>query len=330
MKFRSQVLALPFWLAVASLGACGGAKEIATEELEAARRDSLAIVSGKAFFVKGIDAYNDKDYAQALAHFKSAEPFILAGTKYNANDKALLYNAIGKSFFFLGNADSAAYYFAAAQIIEPQNYEAYNNSGYVKFVQREYDLAISDFKKALSIKPDYAEAIENLKLAEEFKSGKLVWDAEALFDKAEQARDVDEKIHLYSRLVQLAPQFADAKNNLGVALFRAGRLDDALNVFSQLVAEHKDYAIGFNNLGYVYEALGKRENAIANYRKALELNPRFVLALENLSSVLYEQADYEGSLKAAQEVLLYEPNNQDAKARIARCEKELKGKRKKK
>jgi tetratricopeptide (TPR) repeat protein len=312
------------------LNACRSTKDISESELEAMRRDSLASVQGKAFFIKGIDAFNQKAYSEALMQFQSAAPFVFTGTKFNANDKALLYNSIGKCFFFLGRADSASYYFTAAQVLEPQNYEAYNNSGYIKFIQREYDLAILDFKKALSIKPDYVEAIENLKLTEEFKSGKLTWDADALFDKAEQAQDVEEKIMLYSRLVQLQPNFVDAKNNLGVALFRAGRLDDAFNLFTKLVAEHPDYAIGYNNLGFVSETKGFKDDAIAYYRKAIELDSRFVLALENLSSVLYDQADYDGAMKAAKDVLLYEPNNSDAKARIALCEQQLKNKRKKK
>jgi len=312
------------------LNACRSTKEISDSELEAMRRDSLASVQGKNFFIKGIDAFNQNNYSEALMQFKSAEPFVFTGTKFNANDKALLYNSIGKCFFFLGSADSASYYFTAAQIIEPQNYEAYNNSGYIKFIQREYDLAIADFKKALSIKPDYAEAIENLKLTEEFKSGKLTWDADALFDKAEQAQDIEEKLTLYSRLVQLQPKFADAKNNLGVTLFRAGRIDDAFNFFTKLLADHPDYAMGYNNLGFVCEAKGLKDEAVAHYRKAIELNPQFVLAMENLSSLLYDQADYDGALKTAKDVLLYEPNNSDAKARIALCEKQLKNKRKKK
>lgn len=316
--------------AMSLLHACRSAKEVSESELESAKQDSLAIANGKAFFIKGIEAYNQNAHSEALAAFKSAEPFIFTGSKFNANDKALLYNALGKCFFFLGSADSASYYFAAAQVIEPQNYEAYNNSGYVKFVQRDYDLAISDFKKSLSIKPDYAEAIENLKLAEEFKSGKLTWDADALFDKAEQAQNIEEKISLYARLAQMQPNFADAKNNLGVALFRAGRVEEALNLFAKLVADHPNYEMGYNNLGYVQESSGLKSDAIASYRKALELNPRFVLALENLSAVLYDQADYDGALNAAKEVLLYEPTNGDAKARIALCEKHLKNKRKKK
>lgn len=312
------------------LNACRSTKEATTLDTESVTRDSLASVNGKAFFIKGIEAYNQKSFSEALTAFKSAEPFIFTGTKFNANDKALLYNAIGKCFFFLGSADSASYYFTAAQILEPQNYEAYNNSGYIKFIQREYDLAISDFKKSLLIKPDYSEAIENLKLTEEFKSGKLTWDAEALFEKAEQMQNIDEKISLYSRLTQLQPNFADAKNNLGVALFRAGRLDDALKVFTELTAQHPDYAMGYNNLGFVSEAKGLKDDAVSHYRKAIQLDSQFVLALENLSSVLYEQADYDGAIKAAKEVLLYEPNNSDAKARIALCEKQLKNKRKKK
>lgn len=313
-----------------SLNACRSTKEVSNSQFELATRDSLASVNGKAFFIKGIEAYNQQSFSEALTAFKSAEPFIFTGTKFNANDKALLYNALGKCFFFLGRADSAAYYFTAAQIIEPQNYESYNNSGYVKFIQREYDLAISDFKKALSIKPDYKEATANLKLAEEFKSGKLTWDADALFDKAEAMQDIDEKISLYSRLVELQPNFADAKNNLGVALFRKGLLDDAQNIFTKIIAEHPDYAMAYNNLGFVCEAKGLYDEAIRNYRKAVELDAQFILALENLSSVLYDQADYDGALNAAKNILLYDPNNSDAKACIALCEKQLKNKRKKK
>lgn len=312
------------------LNACRSTKEVSNSELESEKSDSLASVNGKAFFIKGIEAYNQKSFSEAIAQFKLAEPFIFTGKKFTANDKALLYNALGKSFYFLGVVDSASYYFTAAQVIEPQNYEAYNNAGYVKFIQREYDLAASDFKKALSIKPDYGEAIENLKLTEEFKSGKLTWDADALFDKAEAMQNIDEKISLYSRLVELEPNFADAKNNLGVALFRKGRLDDALSLFRKIVAEHPNYAIGYNNLGFVSEAKNLTDDAITNYRKAIELDAQLVLALENLSSILYDQSDYDGALKASKEVLLYEPNNADAKARIALCEKQLKNKRKKK
>ncbi len=318
---------LPIFGLLLLLHACRSTKEL--PELEAHRRDSLASVQGKAFFIKGLEAYHQQSYSEALLQFKSAEPFIFSSLKFNAHDKALLYNSIGKCFFFLGNADSAAYYFTAAQILEPQNYEAYNNSGYIKFIQRKYDLAIADFKKALSIKPDYIEAIENLKLTEEFKSGKLTWDADALFDRAEEAQNLDEKIALYLRLVQLYPQLVDAKNNLGVTLFRAGRLDEAFDLFTKLVAEHPDYAMGYNNLGFVSEAKGLRDEAIAHYRRAIELNPQFVLAMENLSFLLYEQADYEGALKTAKDILLYEPNNRDAKRRIDLCEKQLKNKRKK-
>ena len=46
--------------------------------------------------------------------------------------------------------------------MKPDFAEAYNNLGYVYFTQTEYKLAIKEFEKAVKLKPNYVSAHNNL------------------------------------------------------------------------------------------------------------------------------------------------------------------------
>jgi hypothetical protein len=96
----NKVILLFIFGSLVLLNACRSTKEISDSELEAMRRDSLASVQGKAFFIKGIEASNEKAYSEALMQFKSAEPFVFTGTKFNANDKACFTTRLANAFSF--------------------------------------------------------------------------------------------------------------------------------------------------------------------------------------------------------------------------------------
>jgi tetratricopeptide (TPR) repeat protein len=323
MRLEKNLYILAICLAAVGLNACRGSKELTTKEEDAVKKDSLASVLGVSYFKQAIKAFSDKNYDEALSNLRNAEPYILQGSKFNADDRAKLYNAIGKSYFFLSKMDSANQIFLLAQTIDPKNVESYNNLGYVKFIKRDYDGAIADYQQSLAIKSDYQEAVENLKLAEEFKSGKLTWDADALIDNTERLDDAEEKINRYARIVQLQPDFADAKNNLGVALFRAGRKEEAHQIFTQLLEQHPNYAMGYNNLGFIFQSVEKPLEAEAHYLKALECNPKLTLALFNLLTVYLEQGRFENAKKYAEAILAIEPENREAKAQLSLCEERL-------
>lgn len=328
MILSQKLSGLLVCLALISLNACRGTKEITIEKNEAAIKDSIASVLGVNYFKQAVGAFSSKQYDEALANLKSAEPYILQGSKFNAADRAKLYNALGKAYFFMGNMDSANQNFALAQTIEPKNVESYNNLGYLKFIKRDYDGAIADYQQSLSIQSDYQEALENLKLAEEFKSGKLAWDADALIDTTENIANAEEKVQRYARIVQLQPDFADAKNNLAVTLFRSGRQEESYQIFTQLLAEHPKYAMGYNNLGFVFQSVGKSAEAKAQYLKAIELNPTLILAFDNLAALYFEEGDYQTAKKYAEAILAIEPENGEAKKRIALCDEKLNPKKK--
>ena len=78
-------------------------------------------------------------------------------------------------------------------------------------VQNNLEKAIDLFKKAISLKPDYAEAYNNMGLALHFQ------------DKSEEA------IVAYKKSISLDPDYADAHKNLGYVLLRSGKLREGFD-----------------------------------------------------------------------------------------------------
>ena len=111
------------------------------------------------------------------------------------------------------------------------------------------------FHKALELKPDYANAHNNLGNALK-DQGKLE-DAVAAFHKA----------------LELKPDHAEAHSNLGSALKEQGKLDEAVAAFHKALELKPDHAEAHSNLGSAFKDQGKLEDAVACYRRALEFNP---------------------------------------------------------
>ena len=87
----------------------------------------------------------------------------------------------------------------------------------------QVDEAIAHYRKALEIKPDYAEAHNNL--------------GNALAGRGQ----VDEAIAHYRKALEIKPDYAEAHNNLGNALAGRGQVDEAL--------EHYQKALGLASAG---------------------------------------------------------------------------------
>jgi Flp pilus assembly protein TadD len=62
---------------------------------------------------------------------------------------------------------------------------------------------------------------------------------------------VTEAIQRLSEALTLDPYYAQAHNNLGVALQRQGRVGEAIDHFSTAVQLDPDYTRAYNNLGRI-------------------------------------------------------------------------------
>jgi tetratricopeptide (TPR) repeat protein len=83
-----------------------------------------------------------------------------------------------------------------------------------------------------------------------------------------------------------APGNPRAHNNLGNALFAAGRRDDAVREYQTALRLQPDYADAHNNLGRAYQKLGRLPAALAELEIAYHAKPDHAEVVKNYSSAL--------------------------------------------
>src|SRR3989441_425900 len=131
--------------------------------------------------------------------------------------------------------------------------------------QRKLDAAVSEFREALRINPQYAQAHYYL--------------GAALF---ELDNGVDEALVEHHEALRLQPDLAQAHHALGKALDDQGKRDAAVDEYREAVRIDPNYGPAHYNLGLALKEQGKLVEAIAEYREALRVNPHHAEAYNNL------------------------------------------------
>ena len=116
--------------------------------------------------------------------------------------------------------------------------------------------------------------------------------------------------------LELNPDHAETRTNLGVALKDQGKLDEAVACHRQALQLKPDYAEAHNNLGNALREQGQQEEAVACYRRALELKPDFAGAHNNLGIVFKEQAKLEEAIACYRRALQLKPDYAEAHSNL--------------
>ena len=158
----------------------------------------------------------------------------------------------------------------SSQLLEtfPNSIVLCNISGASSAGLKQFDAAIKYYKKALEIKPDYAEAYYNMGIA--------------LKDNG----DLDAAINSYKKALEIKSDYVGAYFNTGNILKDTGDLEAAIDNYKKALEIKPDYAEAYNNIGLVLKDKGDLEEAINSYKKALEIKPDYFEAKENLISLL--------------------------------------------
>lgn len=133
---------------------------------------------------------------------------------------------------------------------------AYNDIG-------QHDMAIEDFNKALTLKPDYALLYSNRGLA---------YNGKGLYNRA---------IEDYNKAILIDPKFALAYNNRGFAYHRKGQYDRAIEDYNRAITLTPNDAMLYNNRGGAYYGKEKYDSAIEDYNRAISLKPDYARAHKN-------------------------------------------------
>ena len=140
-------------------------------------------------------------------------------------NEAILYNISGACYASLGQMDTAVSYYEKALDIKPDYAEAHNNLAITLQGLDQLDAAVERYKKALAIKPDYAEAHYNLG------------------DTLHKLGQLDASVRSYEKAIAIKPDYAEAHNNLGNTLKRLGQLDAAVRSYKKALAIKPDYVV---------------------------------------------------------------------------------------
>jgi Tfp pilus assembly protein PilF len=116
---------------------------------------------------------------------------------------------------------------------------------------------------------------------------------------AHRAGDLGRARFLYERVLVVAPNHADALNNLGVLLSTQRQYEPALDMLRRAASVSPNNAGTWSNIGSVLREQGRGSDAIAAFRHALTLDPRHQGAKIGLA----QQYLASGSVKDARALL---------------------------
>ena len=206
----------------------------------------------------------------------------------------------------------------------PNSVLIYNICGGAYTELEQFDLAIENYKKALLVKPDYADAFCNIGIVQQ-KKGKLK-TAIQNYKKAIKINplhlsahynmgisyktkgDPEGAIICFKQAIKLHPGYAEAYNNMGTAFIDVSKLEKAVDCFKQAVKIKPDYAEAHYNMGNALEELAKLEDAVNVYKNALIFKPDHTEAYFNMGNALQKLERFEEAIEAYNKALLLKPN----------------------
>ena len=161
----------------------------------------------------------------------------------------------------------------------PNSAILYNIAGVCHASLEQFDSAINSYNQALQIKPDYADAYNNL--------------ANTLRNQG----DSESAIDLYKQALEVKPDFSEAYYNMGIAQTNRGDPDAAVDCYKRALKINPRYARAYNNMGNALKDKDDLGAAIESYSQALTIKPDFTNAHYNLGTLLLETKQYEKAIE---------------------------------
>jgi tetratricopeptide (TPR) repeat protein len=115
-----------------------------------------------------------------------------------------------------------------------------------------------------------------------------------------------------TRLLRLAPDYAEGHCNLGTAKQQMGLEHEAAEHFRAALRLRPGFAEAHYNLGNTLRILGNDAEALACYAKAVELRPTFTEAWVNRALVHFARGEWPQAIVCYQEALQLQPDNAKA------------------
>ena len=147
-------------------------------------------------------------------------------------------------------------------------------------------------------------------LTEQYPKAFIFWNI--MGASASQIGMLDKAINAYKKALSLKPDYADAYNNMSVALKDQGNLDEAIEVCNKAILLNPDFTEAYNNLGNALKDQGKLDKAVEAFKKAILLKPNYSEAYNNLANTLKDQGKLDEAIEACNKAILFKPDYANA------------------
>ena len=155
----------------------------------------------------------------------------------------------------------------------------------------QMDASIKDYEKAVTLKPDYAEAYYNLGIT------------------LRELGQIEAALKSYEKALAIKHEYPEAHNNLGSVLLDLGSLDSATDHLEWALAFKPNFPEAHNNLGVVERKLEKLDKAIKSFKKAIDIQPNYVQAHSNLGNILQDIGQLDAAMNCYKNALAINPNH---------------------
>lgn len=177
--------------------------------------------------------------------------------------------------------DRAMRDYERAITINPLNYRPYHNRGKIYFDRGEVDLAMEDFNRSIGLNPDNAEAYSNRGAAYGLK------------------KDYENALNDINRAIELDPTRKASYSNRAVLNYETSRYDKAISDVNTFL-QYEPYNADMINLrGLCHRLAGRFEEAISDYTLAIRYNPAQPAFYLNRSYAYLAAGDKETALQDA-------------------------------
>jgi tetratricopeptide (TPR) repeat protein len=225
-----------------ALTLCEAQKQRVNNEL--ARMAEIEYIKGTIFLARG-------DKPTAVRHLKKAI----------ADNPALLdpHFVLGNLCLQEKNLEQAMAHYKAVLSLDEKNVAAVMALGDIHYLRKENKDAEDYYRRALSIKSNYAPAANNLAFILSGNENKL-----------------EEAARFAQLAVKKMPQNANARDTMGWIFYRQGNYPKAIAEFEQSLALEPKNVLAHYHMGVTYYKRGEFEKSRALIKKALSLDPNFI------------------------------------------------------
>jgi predicted O-linked N-acetylglucosamine transferase (SPINDLY family) len=178
--------------------------------------------------------------------------------------------------------------------LKPEYAEAYNNLGLIYLKQEKFEMAKNLFEQATKLKPSYFEAYNNL--------GNVY----------KNLKNYNYSIKYYILALKFNKNYLEAINNLGVIYLNQEQFDEAKNLFEQAIKIKPDYSESINNLGIVYLNQEQFDEAKNLFVQAIKIKPDYTEAINNLGTVYLNQEQFDEAKNLFEQAIKIKPDYTEA------------------